>query len=76
MLKLRDMPVREKARKIKPYYERFFSDCVSGKNSIPLSALNELRLSEPKTLIKKRIKIYKISCCENKTLIYENLVPL
>ena len=31
----------------------FFSNFVGGKNSTPFSALNNLRLSEPNTLIKK-----------------------
>ena len=54
--KLREVPVGEQARKIWALDERFFSDFVGGKNSIPLSASNDLRLSEPKTLIKKTYK--------------------
>ena len=50
---LGDEPVGEQARKIKPLDERFFSNFVGSKNSIPLSALNDPRLTEPKTLIKK-----------------------
>ena len=74
---LRDVPVEEQARKIKPLDGRFFSNFVGNKNSIRLSALKDLRLTEPKTLIKKRIKVYKISCCNNKThLLEENLLPL
>ena len=56
MWKLRDVSVGEQAPKIKPLDGRFFSDFVGGKNSIPLSALNDLRLSEAKTLIKKTYK--------------------
>ena len=77
MCNLRDVPVEEQARKIKPLDGRFFSNFVGNKNSIRLSALKDLRLTERKTLIKKRIKLYKISCCNNKThLLEENLLPL
>ena len=56
MCNSRNVPVEEPARKIKSLDGRFFSDFVGGKNSIPLSALNDLRLYEAKTLIKKTYK--------------------
>ena len=76
MCKLRDVPVGEQARKIWPLDERFFSDFVGGKSSIPLSASNDLRLSEPKTLIQKTYKIYKISSARMRlSNTWQNLLP-
>ena len=56
---LRDLPVEEQARKIKPLDGQFFSDFVFSKNSILLSALNDLRLTEPKILTKNVYKYIK-----------------
>ena len=49
---LEDVKVLGQAREIKRLDGRFFFNFVGGKNLTPFSPLNELRLSEPKFLIK------------------------
>ena len=48
------VPVGEQGPKIKPLDGRFFSNLVAVKIELLLSALYDLSLSKPKTLIKKR----------------------